>query len=259
MEDWSMKAQIFCQIFGGFPLECTIGQDGKKKFCFSPMACLWSVTLASFQFLASMLWVRELYNMRNLADKLYDHTSRIISTLLIVDGLSMTVMVLVLFQSYNRNHLRFTRVCDVLEVFNTKLNQSTKKANATKKMVGACVVVTALIPIISSILWTNYLEKISLIHNHLYLVILHACMVSTFWAQGVFLVHFSHITQSISSSFTRVTVKMERVVIRNHFRSLLPYQILNHGSDREEGTEHRLRIGLAGQLQGALSIKWQPT
>ncbi|KAG8260793.1 gustatory receptor [Homalodisca vitripennis] len=125
-------------------------------------------------------------------------------------------------------------------------------------MVGAFIVIAALMPIISTLLWANVFLKIKLIQNHLFLAFLQACMVSMFWAQGVFLVHFSYITQSITSSFTRITFKMERVVIRNHFRSLLPYLILNPDSDSEESTEDRLRIGLAGQLQGALSIKWHP-
>ncbi|KAG8304911.1 hypothetical protein J6590_082695 [Homalodisca vitripennis] len=195
------------------------------------MACLWSVTLVSFQFLASMLWVREVYNTRNLADKLYHRTPRMTTTPLIVDGLSMTAMVLVLFKSYNRNHLRFTLVCDVLKVFNTKLNQSTKKANATKKMVRACrgysTYATRFYCTVDQLFGKDVpVSQLSILG---YSSLLHG--VHVLGSRRVPCSLQSHHSDYTTSSFTRITSKMERVVIRNRFRSLLPNQTLKNGSD----------------------------
>ncbi|KAG8309946.1 hypothetical protein J6590_073397 [Homalodisca vitripennis] len=107
--------------------------------------------------------------------------------------------------------------------------KTSNNTNATMIMVDTFIVVTALASY--SAVNTFMISKTSsLRQDHLYTAILHVCMVSMFYGQCVFLVHFSHITQSIASRFTRVTFKMERVVIRNHFRSLIPYQILNSES-----------------------------
>ncbi|KAG8309951.1 hypothetical protein J6590_073402 [Homalodisca vitripennis] len=161
-----------------------------------------------------------------VAEKLLTSQQLVFRSLVIVKGISITVMALVLFFSYNRKHMKFVRIFDALETIDGNLKQTSNNINATRKMVVTFIVVTALASY--SAVNTFMISKTSnLRQDHLYSAILHVCMVSMFYGQCVFLVHFSHITQSIASRFTRVTFKMERVVIRNHFRSLIPYQILN--------------------------------
>ncbi|KAG8304912.1 hypothetical protein J6590_082697 [Homalodisca vitripennis] len=164
-----------------------------------------------------------------MAGKILTSQQLVFRSLVIVKGISITVMTLVLFFSYNRKHVRFVRIFDALETIDGNFKQTSNITNATMIMVVTFTVVTALASY-STVNTFMVSKLINLNQEHMHSAILQGFMVSMIWSQCVFLVHFSHINQSIASRFTRVTFKMERVVIRNHFRSLMPYQILNSES-----------------------------
>ncbi|KAG8314944.1 hypothetical protein J6590_081245 [Homalodisca vitripennis] len=234
MEDWPEHVNIFCQIFGGFPLTCAIGPDGKKQFCSSLTSKLWSVTLVSLQFFASMLWASKWYDRYTIDSFFYDE-HKVFKGIMLARAIANTTMILVLFFSYNRKQLRFARIHYDLDMIDRNLRLTTKCANATMKIVATCIVYGVALPSISTLLWMIHFhnknfsfqeQKSSIIH--------YVCISSMAWAQGVVLFHFNHITQGIAARFLNVTYKIEQVVVGNDSTSLMPYQILVSGSSLEK-------------------------
>ncbi|KAG8255389.1 hypothetical protein J6590_093782 [Homalodisca vitripennis] len=226
MEDWPEHVNMFCQIFGGFPLKFTVGPDGKKEFCSSVTSQLWSVTLVSLQFLASMLWAYKWYEMNSF----FYHEHKMFEGMMLIRTIAITTMILVLFFNYNRKQMRFVLIHYDLDRFDRNMRLTTKSGHATMLMVATCIVSTAL-PSISVLLWINnlYNKNFSFLEQQ-FSIIHYVCMGSMVWAQGVLLVHFSHITQSIAARFLNVTSRIEEVVVGNSFRILMPHQILVSGS-----------------------------
>ncbi|KAG8266050.1 hypothetical protein J6590_080195 [Homalodisca vitripennis] len=143
MEDWPQHVNIFCQIFGGFPLKCTVRPDGKKQFCSSVTSQLWSVTLVSLQFFASMLWACKWYEMYTM-NSVFFHEHKVFEGMILVRTIAITTMLLVLFFSYNRKQMRFVRIHYDLDRFDRNLRLTTKSGHATIEMVATCIVSTAL-------------------------------------------------------------------------------------------------------------------
>ncbi|KAG8308885.1 hypothetical protein J6590_098918 [Homalodisca vitripennis] len=201
-----------------------------KEFCSSLTSQLWSVTLVSFQFFASMLWAYKWYRMVTIDSNFLYNEHKLLIIFVLVRGIAITAMVIVLFFSYNRKQMRFVRIHYVLDIFDRNLKVTTKSANATMKMVATCIVVTALMSN-SNLLRIMYSKKVNLsFQEQQFSNILYFCMSSMIWAKGVFYVHYSHITQGKAARFMNVSYKIEQVVVRNNFRSLMPYQIVVSGS-----------------------------
>ncbi|KAG8255338.1 hypothetical protein J6590_095112 [Homalodisca vitripennis] len=229
MDDWPLHVNVFCQIFGGFPLKCTVRPDGKKQFCSSSTSQLWSVTLLSFQFFVSMISGYRLCEMLIMGLKLSHIEHKLFMLFVFVKDISITTMILVLFFSYNRKQIRFVRIHYDLDMIDRNLKLTTTRTNVTMEMVVTCIVVTALLSISTLLLIINYQNKNVSFQEQQLTIIIYVCKGSMFWAQGVFFVHFSHITQGIAARFMNATYEMEEVAVGNNFRSLVPYQILVSG------------------------------
>ncbi|KAG8258576.1 gustatory receptor [Homalodisca vitripennis] len=176
-----------------------------------------------------MLWAYKWYEMYTM-DSFFYHEHKVFKGIMLVRTIAITTMILVLFFSYNRKQMRFVRIHYDLDMIDRNRKLTTKSANVTMEMVATCIVSAAL-PSISLLLWINNLyNKNFSFQEQQFSFIHYVCMGSMAWAQGVLLVHFSHITQSIAARFLDVTYRIEEVVVGNNFRSLVPYQILVSGS-----------------------------
>ncbi|KAG8315921.1 hypothetical protein J6590_062010 [Homalodisca vitripennis] len=204
---------IFSQLFGGFPMEITLGSKDKKgKLRFSILVFLWSLVLIVLQTVMAVLGLYTDYGENRAG-----HTVRmfmLINTILVVlvDIVSLSLLLPVVLHSCSRKHRLFLKVLDILDKVEQNLQQDLPVRKAKVKMFLVCTVIMTLIVCNGVLDFTSSLSTSR--PNHM----TSLCYIPAqfmYFAQAALFLHFTHITESIALRFRTINAEIKEALLRN--------------------------------------------